>query len=58
MAGASVPAFIRPDRRAPRAIHQRKQLSPLPVIAQLVGIGLAVVTVTYLLGDWVASAFG
>jgi VIT1/CCC1 family predicted Fe2+/Mn2+ transporter len=32
-------------------------LSPLPVIAEHVGIGLAVVALTHMIGDWVARAF-
>ncbi|MFZ5877290.1 MAG: hypothetical protein ACOYXU_12905 [Nitrospirota bacterium] len=34
-----------------------QKLSPLPVIAEHVGIGLAVVALTHLIGDWVAKGF-
>jgi VIT1/CCC1 family predicted Fe2+/Mn2+ transporter len=34
-----------------------QRLSPLPVIAEHVGIGLLVVALTHLIGDWVAQAF-
>jgi VIT1/CCC1 family predicted Fe2+/Mn2+ transporter len=34
-----------------------QQLSPLPVIAEHVGIGLAVVALTHVIGDWVSRAF-
>jgi VIT1/CCC1 family predicted Fe2+/Mn2+ transporter len=34
-----------------------QRLSPLPVIAEHVGIGLAVVALTHLIGDWVATVF-
>jgi VIT1/CCC1 family predicted Fe2+/Mn2+ transporter len=34
-----------------------QRLSPLPVIAEHVGIGLAVVALTHVIGDWVAKTF-
>ena len=34
-----------------------QRLSPLPVIVEHVGIGLAVVALTHVIGDWVAKAF-